>query len=53
MISETYADMMWNMRRCYQFENVSMYDHGLMVHEAFNKLRAQLDGGDVIIELPP
>lgn len=53
MISDTFADMMHNMRNCYQFENVNMYDHGMMVHEAFKKLKAQLDGGESIIELPP
>ncbi len=53
MISKTYADMMWNMRNCYQFENVSMLDHGQMVHKAYNQLIAQLDGGEVVVELPP
>jgi DNA-directed RNA polymerase delta subunit len=49
----TFSDMMWNMRNCYQFENINMYDHGMMVHEAYKKLINQLEGGDVIVELPP
>lgn len=53
MISENYTDLMQSMRNCYQFENVSMYDHGQMVHEAYNKLMAQLDGGESVVELPP
>jgi hypothetical protein len=53
MISETFADMMHNMRHCYQFENVNMYEHGSMVHESFKQLIAQLEGGEQTVDLPP
>lgn len=53
MISKTYADMMWNMTNCDQFEGINMLDHGLMVHDSYKKLIAQLDGGEIVVDLPP
>lgn len=53
MISKTLEELTERMRNCYQFKNVSMLDHGEMVHEAYNKLIAQLNGGEVVVELPP
>ncbi len=53
MISKTYADMIWNMLNCYQFRDVNMYGHGMMVHKAYHKLIAQLDGGEIVVDLPP
>lgn len=45
----TYADdiatMIDNMNRCYQFEKVTMYQHGLMVHDHYVQLVHTLSKG--------
>jgi hypothetical protein len=41
------------MSNCYQFETMNMLDHGNAVHEAYQELINQLEGGEQIIDLPP
>ncbi len=40
------------MKNCYQFENVNMYQHGVMVHEAYLNLINLLDSGLILEGLP-
>lgn len=40
------------MKNCYQFENVNMYEHGVMVHEAYKTLIDLLESGMILEGLP-
>lgn len=52
-LAKTYKELIDNMTSCYQFESMNMLEHGQAVHDAFNKLIDQLEGGETLIELPP
>jgi hypothetical protein len=51
--ANTHEELIERMTSCFQFENMNMLQHGEAVHEAFNRLIVQLNGGDQILELPP
>lgn len=53
LLSNTETELIEQMSKCYQFENMNMLQHGEAVHEAYLQLIVQLEGGEVIIELPP
>lgn len=40
------------MKSCYQFENVNMYEHGIMVHDAYLQLISLLESGMILEGLP-
>ena len=40
------------MKSCYQFENINMYEHGVMVHEAYLQLIDLLESGMILEGLP-
>ena len=52
-LSNTESELIEQMSKCYQFENVNMLEHGQAVHTAYLQLIEQLEGGEIIIDLPP
>ena len=41
----SYTEMLVNMKRCFQFSNVDMHEHGLMVNREYTNLLISLDQG--------
>lgn len=41
----SYTEMLVNMKRCFQFNNVDMHEHGLMVNREYTNLLISLDQG--------
>lgn len=48
----TNKDLLHAMKNCYQFENIDMYQHGVMVHEAYKSLINLLESGMILEGLP-
>ncbi len=46
-------DLELAMSNCYQFKDINMIDHGIMVHDSYIELINQFNGGKIICELPP
>lgn len=49
---QTYATLNQAMQTCFQFENVNMFQHGYMVHEAYLQLIDLLESGMILEGLP-
>jgi hypothetical protein len=52
-LAKTESELRVAMSNCYQFETMNMLEHGEAVHMAYESLINQLEGGEVIIDLPP
>lgn len=49
----TYESLLVKMKRCYQFENIDMYEHGLMVNREYVNLLSSLEEGLISEVFPP
>lgn len=48
-----YIDLISNMKKCYQFKDIDMYEHGLMVNREYTNLISSLNDGLLSEVFPP
>jgi hypothetical protein len=51
--AKTETELVYNMKTCFQFENVDMYEHGLMVNREYTNILYMLQLGLVDEVFPP